>query len=141
MDNPASLTLSAIAAAAAIFAAIKSSSTKTGVENTTAAQERTERLLSEELRANRQEIAAAVTSLGQGQIEQMKAIAGQVQGVGQATESRMERLRGVVDERLSELQVRNDEKLKLIRRTVDEKLHETLERRLGEGQKEGPGSR
>ena len=43
-----------------------------------------------------------------------------------------ETLRGVVDTALQTLRTENAEKLEQMRRTVDEKLHETLEKRLGE---------
>lgn len=43
-----------------------------------------------------------------------------------------ETLRGVVDTALQTLRTENADKLEQMRRTVDEKLHETLEKRLGE---------
>ena len=45
---------------------------------------------------------------------------------------RLDRIRDTVDKKLSELQTRNEQKLEEMRRTVDEKLQSTLERRLGE---------
>jgi len=38
----------------------------------------------------------------------------------------------IVEKKLAEIQTRNEEKLEQMRRTVDEKLHETLEKRLNE---------
>ena len=44
----------------------------------------------------------------------------------------MDRIRTTFDSRVKELQESNESKLDAMRKTVDEKLHETLERRLGE---------
>lgn len=44
----------------------------------------------------------------------------------------LEQLRLTLDSRLLELQTQNEAKLEEVRRTVDERLHGTLERRLGE---------
>ncbi|MBI4230508.1 MAG: DNA recombination protein RmuC [Planctomycetes bacterium] len=48
------------------------------------------------------------------------------------SEKSLEDLRGTVERRLTDIQQDNAQKLEAMRRTVDEKLHETLERRLGE---------
>ena len=48
------------------------------------------------------------------------------------TDARAEALRSAVETRLKELQSGNEAKLDEMRRTVDEKLHATLEQRLGE---------
>src|SRR5215472_12478019 len=50
----------------------------------------------------------------------------------QEIESRMELIRGVVDQRLHSLQTDNAARLEQMRQTVDEKLQSTLESRLGE---------
>jgi len=44
----------------------------------------------------------------------------------------LEAIRHTLDSRVRELQQGNEQRLEAMRRTVDEKLHETLERRLGE---------
>ena len=49
-----------------------------------------------------------------------------------ATQASLERVRGTLDQRVRELQEGNERKLDEMRRTVDEKLHDTLEKRLGE---------
>lgn len=57
------------------------------------------------------------------------------QQLGTLTESnaqRMQELRGTLESRLKDLQTENASKLDEMRRTVDEKLHATLEQRLGE---------
>jgi DNA recombination protein RmuC len=84
-----------------------------------AAQLRTElgerlQLFLVEARAGRKEQADALTRFGEIQSQQGLA------------------LRSSVDESLKTLRQENTEKLEQMRRTVDEKLHETLEKRLGE---------
>ncbi|RPJ70004.1 MAG: DNA recombination protein RmuC [Acidobacteria bacterium] len=64
--------------------------------------------------------------------EQLKAFALQLTALGEATERRMETLRGTVEERLASLQEDNGARLERIRQTVDERLQGTLEARLGE---------
>jgi len=73
-----------------------------------------ERALREELRASREEGGRAASLLR----EELARATGSV--------------RDTVDQRLRELQAGNEARLEQMRRTVDEKLHETLEKRLGE---------
>ena len=49
-----------------------------------------------------------------------------------ATQASLDRVRAMLDQRVRELQEGNERKLDEMRRTVDEKLHDTLEKRLGE---------
>jgi DNA recombination protein RmuC len=78
------------------------------------AHERGERMLREEMTRNRQESANAAKS----QREELTAS--------------LENVRGIVDLRLQELQKDNAQQIERMRATVDEKLHGTLEKRLGE---------
>ena len=78
------------------------------------AQERTERMLREEMSRGREENATAAKS----QREELTAS--------------LENVRGIVDLRLQELQKDNAQQIERMRATVDEKLHGTLEKRLGE---------
>jgi len=78
------------------------------------AQERGERMLREEMTRNREENANAAKS----QREELTAS--------------LENVRGIVDLRLQELQKDNAQQIERMRGTVDEKLHGTLEKRLGE---------
>ena len=55
-----------------------------------------------------------------------------LQRVAQSTDQRLAELRAAVEARLKALQDGNDSKLEQMRATVDEKLHATLEQRLGE---------
>jgi DNA recombination protein RmuC len=47
-------------------------------------------------------------------------------------DGKLELMRGILDQRIRDLQVSNETKLEQMRSTVDEKLQSTLERRLGE---------
>ncbi len=53
----------------------------------------------------------------------------------QTNEQKFDRLQEKVDAQLKEIQDRNEKKLEEMRHTVDEKLHSTLEKRLGESLK------
>lgn len=59
-------------------------------------------------------------------------LAGTIERSSSAAEQRADSLRGVVDARLAALQTDNAAKLDEMRRTVDERLASTLERRLGD---------
>ena len=50
----------------------------------------------------------------------------------QSNELRLERLRQTLETQVQALQADNSQKLEAMRQTVDEKLHATLEKRLGE---------
>src|ERR1043165_7644188 len=63
-------------------------------------------------------------------------VAAQVGALAKSNEDRLQRLRGVVDQRLREIQQDSAAKLEQMRATVDEKLQSTLERRLGESFKQ-----
>lgn len=84
-----------------------------------------ERALREELRIGREEAARAARELrdetrqagAASREEATRAIAG---------------VREAIEQRLRDLQASNETKLEQMRRTVDEKLHDTLEKRLGE---------
>jgi DNA recombination protein RmuC len=78
------------------------------------AQERGERMLREEMSRGREENANAAKT-------QREELAKSLEGV-----------RSIVDQRLRELQEDNSRQIDKMRFTVDEKLHGTLEKRLGE---------
>lgn len=118
------------------------------------AWERTERNLQEDMARNRAETVAAVQALRQElarslkdftdsvnkrltdqaalQVAQHEALLSQVQHLSSANEQRLDKLRAAVDGQLDTIRRDNSQKLEEMRRTVDEKLHATLERRLGE---------
>lgn len=116
--------------------------------------ERQERMLREEMGRNREESllsarqgreenSAAVTALGDSLLKRMSDIAGlqknqldifagQLKTMTASNEGRMDKLRETVEARLLVIQEDNARKLEQMRATVDEKLHDTLEKRLGE---------
>lgn len=59
-------------------------------------------------------------------------LSGQLQHLTQRNNEGMETLRQTLESRLSAIQTDNSQKLEQMRLTVDEKLHNTLEQRLGE---------
>lgn len=83
------------------------------------------RVALEDARAGRQETALALKQFGSGQAEELARLV-------LAHDQKMELLRTAVQERLQSMQLDNASKLEAMRQTVDEKLHATLEQRLGE---------
>jgi DNA recombination protein RmuC len=117
-------------------------------------QERTERALKDELgrhreeataaaRAQREELAGALKgqndstlktldTLGAAQRTQLERFSEQLVRLIETAARQAETLRAAVESQLTRLQADNAAKLEEMRRTVDEKLQGTLERRLGE---------
>jgi DNA recombination protein RmuC len=72
---------------------------------------------------------AALRRLGEGVADQLRVLSdANVRGLGE--------VRTTVDARLQAMQLDNEKKLEQMRQTVDEKLHATLEARLGESFKQ-----
>ncbi|MDP3538904.1 MAG: DNA recombination protein RmuC [Azonexus sp.] len=97
----------------------------------------------EESFRDREERAQSSTLLGQAvttqfgqfgalQAERLEAFARELNRFSLGLDERFERLKLSVEGRLSAIQADNASKLEEMRRTVDEKLHATLEQRLGE---------
>jgi DNA recombination protein RmuC len=112
--------------------------------------ERLERMFQAEMGRNREEHSGNFRSFGEAVQKRMLEIAslqkGQLEGFAQqmgsltaSNEQRMDKLRETVELRLKWLQEDNAKKLDQMRATVDEKLHETLEKRLGESFKQVSG--
>ncbi len=79
-----------------------------------------------------QTLAGQVGQLGTLQGQQLEAFAQQLARLTQSNEQRFEQLRQSVEARLGAIQADNANKLEEMRKTVDEKLHATLEQRLGD---------
>jgi DNA recombination protein RmuC len=105
--------------------------------------ERLERMFQAEMGRNREELSGTLRNFGEAVQKRMVEIAslqkGQLEAFSQqlgtltgSNEQRMDKLRETVEVRLKWLQEDNSKKLEQMRATVDEKLHETLEKRLGE---------
>lgn len=118
------------------------------------AQKAAEQILQGDLRAGRQEAAEAARALrdevsgslktgnetlattlrgiGELQKNQLEGVTTQVKQLSDSNQNLLERIRTSVDTRLTEMREGNEKKLEEMRKTVDEKLHGTLEKRLGE---------
>ena len=116
--------------------------------------ERLARTLREELAQNRKEAAETafrareeqgrtlgelaerlgqhLAQLGTLQAERLEGFARELGRYSQGLDERFVQLRSAVESRLQAIQTENAGKLEEMRRTVDEKLHATLEQRLGE---------
>ena len=117
-------------------------------------QERTERSVKEEIGRNRQESAEqarglreevqgtlktstdslvqAVDRISAAQHQRLEDFAKQLSTLTESNVQKSDELRAAVDGKLKELQADNATKLEEMRRTVDEKLQGTLDKRLGE---------
>lgn len=79
-----------------------------------------------------QTITTQVGQFGTLQAERLEAFARELNRFSLGLDERFERLKMTVEGRLAAIQTDNANKLEEMRRTVDEKLHATLEQRLGE---------
>ncbi|MDO8282272.1 MAG: DNA recombination protein RmuC [Thermodesulfovibrionia bacterium] len=106
-------------------------------------QERTERALREEVALNREETSKSsrnlreemvnsMTKISNVQQEQFDSFSKKLDTLTQSNEQKLDKMRETVEGRLKLLQDDNTKKLDQMRETVDEKLHATLEKRLGE---------
>lgn len=83
-----------------------------------------------------QSLGQHLSQLGTLQGERLEGFARELTRSSQGLDERFVQLRGAVEQRLQALQADNAGKLEEMRRTVDEKLHATLEQRLGESFKQ-----
>jgi len=149
----AALLLLAATLAAALFCYLslkRPSSSEARFDQLEKGLERLERTLQAELGRNREEFGGSLRQFGEAVQKRMVDIAslqkGQLEGFTQqlgnltaSNEQRLDKLRDTVELRLKWLQEDNAKKLDQMRATVDEKLHETLEKRLGESFKQVSG--
>ena len=77
-------------------------------------------------------LSAQVGQLGTLQAQQLESFALQLTRLTQSNEQRFEQLRLAIEARLAAMQADNAIQLEEMRKTVDEKLHATLEQRLGD---------
>ena len=91
----------------------------------TAATGATRQTLKDQLESNSNQIKNQFSAL-------QESVSQQLTGLVQGSQQNAEQLRVALNERLAAIQLDNTTKLEEMRRTVDEKLHATLEQRLGE---------
>ncbi len=75
---------------------------------------------------------ATLRTNADAQGEQLKAMATRLADLSETLKTEVQQLRESVDKRLKEIQEGNEKKLEEMRKTVDEQLQGTLEKRLGE---------
>jgi DNA recombination protein RmuC len=79
-----------------------------------------------------QTVQGASTQQGQSVQALTQTLQAQVQQLSETNEKRLMEVRATLDQRLREMAADSEKKLEQMRVTVDEKLHATLEQRLGE---------
>lgn len=79
-----------------------------------------------------QALGTQVSQFGSAQAERLEGFSRELNRFSLGLDERFERLKMAVEGRLTAIQADNAAKLEEMRRTVDEKLHATLEQRLGE---------
>jgi DNA recombination protein RmuC len=93
-----------------------------------------------QLAATQQHQADALGRAGEQQAASLQrfsqTLTEQLQALAQSNDQRMTEVRTAVEQRLAAIQADNEKKLEQMRATVDEKLHATLEQRLGESFKQ-----
>ena len=77
-------------------------------------------------------VNAVLQQTGAAQREQMDGMTQQLKDLSVRNQESLEAVRTALDARVKEMQDNNEKKLEEMRRTVDEKLHDTLEKRLGD---------
>lgn len=85
-----------------------------------------------QLAASQQAVAERTEAIARRLTEAFEGFEQRLAILTSQTDARAEALRNAVEARLKELQANNEAKLDEMRKTVDEKLHATLEQRLGE---------
>ncbi|MGB7542066.1 MAG: DNA recombination protein RmuC, partial [Burkholderiales bacterium] len=83
-----------------------------------------------------QTLLAQMTGIASIQNNQIDSFAQQLAKLVESNELRLKEVRNTLESKLKELQTENSAKLEEMRKTVDEKLHATLEKRLGESFKQ-----
>ncbi len=113
-------------------------------------QERTDRLLRDEIAKNREEskqdrqelndsfrtfnesVLRRMAENATAQKDQLDIFSGQLKTLTDHNIQKLDKINETVEQKLVALQEDNNKKLEQMRATVDEKLHDTLEKRLGE---------
>ncbi len=78
------------------------------------------------------QLTSRMSDVSRMQKDQLDIFSNKLDKLTQTNEQKFDKLQEKVEAQLKELQENNSSKLEEMRRTVDEKLHDTLEKRLGE---------
>ncbi len=84
------------------------------------------------LKSTNEVLSQTLGNMGKIQQGQLEGMTKQLRELTESNQGALERIRLTFDSRVKELQAGNEKKLDEMRQTVDEKLHHTLEKRLGE---------
>lgn len=84
------------------------------------------------LKSTNEVLAKTLEGLGKLQQAQLEGMTKQLTELISSNQAALDRVRLTFDSRVKEMQEGNEKKLDEMRKTVDEKLHDTLEKRLGE---------
>ena len=109
---------------------------KAGREETQQAAARLREELGVGLKTGNDTLVRSLESMGALQQAQLTGMTTQIKELTESSQSGMRQVRDLLDTRVKELQEGNEKKLDEMRKTVDEKLHDALEKRLGESFKE-----
>ena len=105
---------------------------KAGREEAQQAAARQRGELGTSLKAGNDTLVRSLESLGALQQVQLTGMTTQIKELTESSQGGMRQVRDLLDIRVKELQEGNERKLDEMRKTVDEKLHDTLEKRLGD---------
>jgi len=78
------------------------------------------------------QLSGRIRDISDRQKDQLELVESRLKSLTKTNEEKFDRLNEQVSKQLSEIQEKNEKKLEEMRTTVDEKLHSTLEKRLGE---------
>lgn len=105
--------------------------TRTREENSRSQKDQREEINSSILKLGEQ-ISSTIGELAKRQIEQLEIFENRLNTLTKTNELKFDKLQERVEFNLREMLDQNSKKLEEMRQTVDEKLHSTLEKRLGE---------
>ncbi|MBX3008934.1 MAG: DNA recombination protein RmuC [Melioribacteraceae bacterium] len=105
--------------------------TRTREENSRSQKDQREEINSSILKLGEQ-ISSTIGELAKRQIEQLEIFESRLNTLTTTNEQKFDKLQEKVEFNLREMLDQNSKKLEEMRQTVDEKLHSTLEKRLGE---------
>ncbi len=88
--------------------------------------------VAESLSLSSQNLEKNLVAASAAQQAQLEAMTNQIKDLSRENQGSLERIRQSLDVSVKEMRDGNEQKLEEMRRTVDEKLHDTLEKRLGE---------
>ncbi len=84
------------------------------------------------MRSTNDTLSGALENMGNLQQAQLERMTRELKELTESNRGALDNIRGTFDTRVKALQEGNEKKLDEMRKTVDEKLHDTLEKRLGE---------